>query len=872
MSALKSSFANVVKGTGVQEICNAPVMVLERGTLNYKGDPMLVGGVKDFKSLPNIHNICSTEGIDVEGTPLRSWSHATLNKIAGKWGELVYLDISNVPNKYSMRLCVKTRFQHLIVESFKVSLDGKVYVVRAKEVTGWIPDFREEKYNQSEDGNNNNLVAIHDWEKFDDEEVIPDSFQSHVNVATSVERHVKEAEILKTTSKQENVPFEDPFGLEGIIYKSSKKNATANTLVSERVTLDQCLVQDKGEANNNLGDVCINDSDLKDKSSCSSSHDHADSMAQTTKLINGVSILEWLGGKEKKQRVKSLCHSYRVNFLSLQETKMVSFDVFVVRAFWGNMLFDFATSLARGRSGGTWLATNSDLLFMSVYSPQYLAHKRVLWEYIAGIINRWHGEVIVMGDFNEVRYASKRHGSSFHASNAVEFNNFIVNSHLNDVPLGGYFFTWSDKYANKMSKLDRFLVSNGILDLFSNLSGLILHRHISDHRPILLKEYHVDYGPTPFRLFHSLFLEQDFTSIIENSGNNDEISAPNAMTLLKNKLKSLKLRLKTWSTEKKSIKDHDRKLLHDSLIEIDPRIDKGASLPDDMSNRAKKIHDLQVLDKNTSVDLAQKAKVKWAIEGDENTKFYHGIMNKKIRHLSIKGVLVDGEWIDTLSRVKTEFYSHFTNRFSAPNWVCVSFDAHFPRRLDNDQSYDLESDVTNGLDSFTLEFFKKFCLIGCQYKIIGKILANRLSLVIDDIINPEQSAFIKGRQIMDGPLILNEVISWCKSKKVQSLLFKVDFQKAFDSVRWDHIDDILDKLCFGNKWRGGLRQGDPLSPFLFILVMESLHVSFQQLIDKGAILTYYMSLFKVPKGGLSHLESLRNSFFLGADMEERKIT
>ncbi|GKB57523.1 RNA-directed DNA polymerase, eukaryota, reverse transcriptase zinc-binding domain protein [Tanacetum coccineum] len=109
---------------------------------------------------------------------------------------------------------------------------------------------------------------------------------------------------------------------------------------------------------------------------------------------------------------------------------------------------------------------------------------------------------------------------------------------------------------------------------------------------------------------------------------------------------------------------------------------------------------------------------------------------------------------------------------------------------------------------------------------------------------------------MDGPLILNEVISWCKSKKVQSLLFKVDFQKAFDSVRWDHIDDILDKLCFGNKWRGwirgclysskasvlvngspteeflfhrGLRQGD----FLFILVMESLHVSFQQLIDKG---------------------------------------
>nr|GEX73090.1 RNA-directed DNA polymerase, eukaryota, reverse transcriptase zinc-binding domain protein [Tanacetum cinerariifolium] len=75
-------------------------------------------------------------------------------------------------------------------------------------------------------------------------------------------------------------------------------------------------------------------------------------------------------------------------------------------------------------------------------------------------------------------------------------------------------------------------------------------------------------------------------------------------------------------------------------------------------------------------------------------------------------------------------------------------------------------------------------------------------LVIGDIVSQEQSAFIKGRQIMDGPLILNEVISWCKARKDQILLFKVDFQKAFDSVRWDHLDDILGKFDFGNKVGG----------------------------------------------------------------------
>ncbi|GKF39074.1 hypothetical protein Tco_0119135, partial [Tanacetum coccineum] len=47
------------------------------------------------------------------------------------------------------------------------------------------------------------------------------------------------------------------------------------------------------------------------------------------------------------------------------------------------------------------------------------------------------------------------------------------------------------------------------------------------------------------------------------------------------------------------------------------------------------------------------------------------------------------------------------------------------------------------------------------------------------------------RQILDGPFILNEVLQWCKVKKKQSLIFKVDFEKAYDSVRWDFLDDVL---------------------------------------------------------------------------------
>ncbi|GKE03550.1 RNA-directed DNA polymerase, eukaryota [Tanacetum coccineum] len=110
---------------------------------------------------------------------------------------------------------------------------------------------------------------------------------------------------------------------------------------------------------------------------------------------------------------------------------------------------------------------------------------------------------MVMGDFNEVRCKEDRWGSTFLAQGACSFNSFISNAGLNEVQFEGYSFTWAHPSASKMSKLDRFFVTDGFLSLFPHISAVCLDRHLSDHRPILLREMLVDFGATPFRLYHS---------------------------------------------------------------------------------------------------------------------------------------------------------------------------------------------------------------------------------------------------------------------------------------------------------------------------------------------------------------------------------
>nr|GEU60062.1 RNA-directed DNA polymerase, eukaryota [Tanacetum cinerariifolium] len=810
--------------------------------------------------------------IDVEGIPFKFWSSNTFDKIASKWGKLMDIDDHDETCFYSKRLCLFTKVYMNIFESFKLVFRGKTYWIRAKEVSGWILEFEEESDDDEISVDGNDIKEHNDGEELDVEEVPETVFEEFAGIK---EGHSK-----------------DPFGLNLLLNKEksdghekskesdhSLKFPSGFTLIEVKKEVESREEQNKETDGDGMGDML--NGKLNDQEGNSATHATLNVNSEATSSgrfknskvpRNGGSILDLL---EEVVKVGKII-GYKMDRCEDNITEIIESQ-------------GAAEGQVVGVQKGKWLGSRSNLLIVVVYAPHDARDKRILWDYLTHVSNQWDGEVVMMGDFNEVRNKSERFGSVFYSHGADIFNSFINEAGLEEVPLGGSRYTWCHRSATKMSK------------------------------PILLRESACDNGPIPFRFFHYWMDVEGFDKLVVESWMVAPIVGKNSIQIFMSKLKFLKTKIKDWVVEYKRNMSGLVSNLKQNLVDLDAKIDKGKGDDVIVSNRLEIINQIQGENKIKALETTQKAKIRWYVEGDENNKFFHGMLNKKCSQLNIRGIMINGKWTDEPVEVKREFFQHF----SEPITNRASIDMNFPNTLSLEQKEDLERNIS--IEEAVQYFFNHGDIPkGCNSNFIMLIpKIPDANCVLGNIVNEVQSAFITDRQILDGPFIINEVMQWCKHKKKQALIFKVIFEKAYDSVRCDYLDEVLDKFGFeglrinmgkskimgihvdnANVASAAYKLGCLImkTPFVYLGTKVggnmSRVVAWKEVLEKvmsrlskwklktfsiggrftllksilGSTPIFHMSIFKVPLSVVQKLEAIRSYFFHGHDRSSNKAS
>ncbi|XP_010463260.1 PREDICTED: uncharacterized protein LOC104743929 [Camelina sativa] len=506
-----------------------------------------------------------------------------------------------------------------------------------------------------------------------------------------------------------------------------------------------------------------------------------------------------------------------------------------------------------------------NILVSIVYASSTCASARKdLWEEIVDTATAnpaipW----TALGDFNQTLF---RHEHSSQDANLTTpgmraLEQCLSISSLADLPYCGNTYTWTNKHTVGLiaKKLDRILVNDEWITAFPSSLAVFGEPAFSDHSPCcLFLDSHAPKRKKPFKFLVMLNQHPDFAPLIKLWWDALAFDGTKMFVIAK-KLKALKSVIREFS---KTTYSGIEKRTQEAYLQLLHCQNELLRLPSTESI----IQEKEVVDSKQGIQSLV-------------VDFYENLLGNQTQ-LTTASVLEIADLlpqrcspaaIQTLSthvtpeEIRSVVFSLSKNKAPGPDGFCVEF---LTSQWDT---------VGNSVVEAVLEFFNtgkmlkqwnatiltlvpkipnaqritQFRPIACcntLYKIASKILANRLKKVLPDLISNSQSAFIQGRLLVENVLLAIELVQGFNQKNISPRgMLKIDLMKAFDSVHWGFLINTLTAMGFPARFislidqcisttsfsacingelcgyfRGarGLRQGDPLSPYLFVLAME----------------------------------------------------
>jgi len=324
-----------------------------------------------------------------------------------------------------------------------------------------------------------------------------------------------------------------------------------------------------------------------------------------------------------------------------------------------------------------------------------------------------------------VRREDERKGLRGYSSQKKEiedFNHFIENNGLLDIPAMGKKYTWFKTNGTAKSKLDRCMVSDEWLQIWPASKQYVQPRTVSDHCALVLKAWEKDWDPKLFRSFDVWLMEPDFKLMVKSKWDSYHVQG-DSMSILKDKMKLLKADLKVWNRNTFGYLETSKKRIVSTIEELDAKDENDAL--DGIGNlrRMELFSQLGLVDKKLDSIYRQKARVNWSKYGDTNSKFFHSAIRWRRLKNEVKGVEIDSQWCEEPEVVRREAKLLFENRFKATKDYGVTLGSVEFKSLSMEVSRKMITDFTEeevrdavwqcggskspGPDIFNFNFIKK---------------------------------------------------------------------------------------------------------------------------------------------------------------------